>query len=273
MQISQELYSKAQKLDNDQLRSIIRSEKFKGQTSGLSKNYLQTNLIILDKKYALDFMIFCQRNPKACPLVGVTNVGDPIFKTLGNNIDVRTDIPSYNIYENGKFYKTVTEISDFWNEDLIAFAIGCSFTFEHSLLRHGFSIDHINENKVVPMYSTNIKNLKSGPFENTMVVSMRIFKEHQVNEVINICKSFHWAHGRPVHVGNPNELGIANIFEPNWRDSPRSLLKDEVNVFWACGVTPQNAILNSTVPFCISHTPGYMLITDIEEDAEIPILQ
>ena len=165
------------------------------------------------------------------------------------------------------------EISDFWNENLIAFAIGCSFTFEQSLLRNGFSIDHINENKVVPMYSTNIKNLKSGPFENTMVVSMRIFKRYQVNEVINICKSFHWAHGKPIHVGDPNEIGIVNIFEPTWGDSSRSLLKDEVNVFWACGVTPQNAILNSTVPFCISHTPGYMLITDIEEDAEIPILQ
>jgi len=267
------LYNKAKRLNNNQLREIIRSGDYKGQTAGLSKNMLQTNLIILEKKYALDFMIFCQRNPKACPLVGVTNIGDPFFKTLGNNIDVRTDVPSYNIYKNGVFYKTVSEISDLWNENLIAFAIGCSFTFEHSLLRHGFSIDHINENKVVPMYSTNIKNVKSGPFENTMVVSMRIFKKYQVNEVINICKSFHWAHGKPIHVGDPYEIGISNISEPTWGNAPRSLLKDEVNIFWACGVTPQNAILNSTVSFCISDTPGYMLITDIEEDAEIPILQ
>ena len=120
---------------------------------------------------------------------------------------------------------------------------------------------------------TNIKNEKSGPFENTMVVSMRIFKKDQVDKIINICKSFHWAHGKPIHVGDPNEIGINNIFKPTWGDKPRSLLKDEVNMFWACGVTPQNAILNSSVEFCISHTPGYMLITDIKEDAETPILQ
>ena len=138
---------------------------------------LQTNLINLEKKNALDFMIFCQRNPKACPLVGVSDVGSPFLKTLGKNIDVRTDVPSYNIYRDGELHSVVHEINNFWNENLVAFAIGCSFTFEHSLIRNGFTIDHINENKVVPMYKTNIKNVKSGPFGNTMVVSMRIFKK------------------------------------------------------------------------------------------------
>ena len=160
-----------------------------------------------------------------------------------------------------------------WNRNLIAFDIGCSFTFEHSLLRHGFSIDHIDENKVVPMYLVNTKNIKLGPFANTMVVSMRIFKKDQINKVIDICKCFHWDHGSPIHVGNPNEIGIINIAEPAWGNSPRPLLEDELNVFWACGVTPPNSILNSTIPFCISHTPRYMLIKDIEEDAEIPIVQ
>ena len=267
------LYNKAKTLNNDQLRNLIRSGEFKGQTSGLSKNMLQTNLIILEKKYALDFMIFCQRNPKACPLVGVTNVGDPFFNTLGKNIDVRTDIPSYNIYKNGKLFNIIDKIDDLWNENLIAFAIGCSFTFEHALIRHGFTIDHINNNKVVPMYKTNIKNVVSGPFGNTMVVSMRIFKKYQVDSIVKICETFHWAHGKPIHIGKPNEIGIDDIAKPTWGDSPRNLLDDEVNVFWACGVTPQNAILNSNIPLCISHTPGYMLITDIQEDAEIPILQ
>ena len=159
MQKFQDIYLEAKNLNNDQLRKIIRSEKFRGQTSGLSKNYLQTNLIILDKKYALDFMIFCQRNPKACPLVGVTDVGDPFFRTLGNDIDVRHDVPSYNIYSNGKLLKLVNNIADLWSDSLVAFAIGCSFTFEHSLMKHGFKIDHIENNKVVPMYKTNIKNI------------------------------------------------------------------------------------------------------------------
>ena len=267
------LYNKAKTLNNNQLRNLIRSGKFKGQTAGLSKNRLQTNIIILEKKYALDFMIFCQRNPKACPLVGVTDVGDPFFKTLGNNIDVRTDIPSYNIYKDGKLFDTTSKIDNLWSENLIAFAIGCSFTFEHALIRHGFTIDHINNNKVVPMYKTNIKNELSGPFGNTMVVSMRIFEKDQVDDIIKICETFHWAHGKPIHIGNPIEIGIDDIAKPTWGDSPRNLLVNEVNVFWACGVTPQNAILNSSIPFCISHTPGYMLITDIKEDADIPILQ
>ena len=273
MQDLTNIYNIAKTYNNSQLRAVIRSGEYKGQTAGLSKNMLQTNLIILEQKNALDFMIFCQRNPKACPLVGVSDVGSPFLKTLGKNIDVRTDVPSYNIYKAGKLHSTVHEISNLWNENLVAFAIGCSFTFEHSLIRHGFTIDHINENKVVPMYKTNIKNLKSGPFGNTMVVSMRIFKKSHVDNIINICKPFHWAHGKPVHISNPNKIGILNIFEPDWGDAPRPLLEDEVNVFWACGVTPQNAILNSSVPFCISHTPGFMLITDIEENAEIPIMQ
>ena len=273
MQNYEDIYTAAQKLDNDQLRKLIRSEKFKGQTSGLAKNFLQTNLIILDKTYALDFMIFCQRNPKSCPLVGVTDVGDPFFRTLGKDIDVRSDVPSYNVYKNGKFFELTNNIRDLWNENQVAFAIGCSFTFEHALIRHGLKIDHIENNKIVPMYKSSIENEISGPFKNTMVVSMRIFKKSQLSDVIYICQSFYWAHGKPIHIGNPKDIGINDINNPDWGDKPRPLSKDEVTVFWACGVTPQNAILNSHIPFCISHTPGHMLITDITEDAETPILQ
>ena len=192
---------------------------------------------------------------------------------MGSNIDIRTDLPSYNIYRNGKLVDRVNQIENHWNENLIAFAIGCSFTFEHSLMRHGFIIDHIDNNKVVPMYKTNIPNLSSGSFANTLVVSMRIVKKKKINRVYDICKSFHWTHGSPIHFGSPQEIGIAKVKNPDWGDIPRQLLNDEAYVFWACGVTPQNAILNSTVPFCISHTPGYMLITDIKEDADISIWQ
>ncbi len=136
-------------------------------------------------------MIFCQRNPKACPLVRVADIGSPFFRTLGSRIDIRTDVPSYNIYKNGQLFDTVNQIENYWNENLIAFAIGCSFTFEHSLIRHGFSIDHIDNNKVVSMYKTNIQNLSSGPFANTVVVSMRIVKKDKINSFFDICKSFH----------------------------------------------------------------------------------
>ena len=123
------------------------------------------------------------------------------------------------------------------------------------------------------MYKTNIKSKASGPFKNTMVVSMRIFKKNKVSEVIDICQSFHWAHGKPIHIGDSKKIGITDIFSPDWGDKPRKLLDGEVPVFWACGVTPQNAILNSDIAFCISHTPGHMLITDVKEDAETLIIQ
>ena len=260
-------FTDARKLSSQEIRKKIRLEHYNNHTSGLATNKLQANIVILPSKYANEFYNFCKLNPKACPLVGQTKISSPYFNSLGNDIDIRFDVPLYNIYKNGNLVTSVRNIKEYWNNDFIAFAIGCSFSFEDALLVAGLEIDHIKNNKVVPMYKTNIKNKKSGPFNSKMVVSMRIFNQKDINKVKQISRNFSFAHGDPIHIGDPIKIGINNILNPDWGDSPRKKNDNEEYIFWACGVTPQNAIIEAKIPFCVTHTPGHMLITDITENS------
>ena len=260
-------FKDARKLSSKAIRKKIRFELYNNHTSGLAANKLQANIVILPNEYSNDFYNFCKLNPKACPLVGQTKLNNPYFKTLGDDIDIRFDVPLYNIYKNGDLISSVRNIEEYWKNNLIAFAIGCSFSFEDALMNSGLEIDHIKNNTVVPMYKSNIKNVKSGPFKSQMVVSMRIFNKKDVDKVKRISGNFSFAHGEPIHIGNPIEIGINNILNPDWGDSPRAKNDDEEYIFWACGVTPQNAIIEAKIPFCITHTPGHMLITDISENS------
>ena len=260
-------FKDARQLSSKEIRKKIRLELYNNHTSGLATNKLQANIVILPKEYTTDFYNFCKLNSKACPLVGQTKLNNPYFETLGDDIDIRFDVPLYNVYKNGALTCTVKNIENYWNNNFIAFAIGCSFSFEDALLNAGLEIDHITNNKVVPMYRTNIKNKKSGPFNSKMVVSMRIFNQKDINKVKQVSGNFSFAHGDPIHIGNPVEIGINNILSPDWGDSPRKKNDDEEYIFWACGVTPQNAIIEAKIPFCITHTPGHMLITDISENS------
>ena len=260
-------FKDARKLSSQAIRKRIRLEHYNNHTSGLAANKLQANIVILANEYTDDFLNFCKLNPKACPLVGQTKLNDPYFDSLGDDIDIRFDVPLYNIYKNGNLATSVRNIKPYWNDNFIAFAIGCSFSFEDALLKSGLEIDHITNNKVVPMYRTNIKNKKSGPFNSEMVVSMRIFNQKDINKVKQVSGNFSFAHGDPIHIGDPIEIGIKNILSPDWGDSPRIKNEEEEYIFWACGVTPQNAIIEARIPFCITHTPGHMLITDISENS------
>ena len=255
----------ARKLSSKEIRQKIRLELYNNHTSGLAADKLQANIVILPSEYENDFYKFCNSNPKACPLVGQTKLNYPYFDTLGEDIDIRSDVPLYNVYKNGDLVTSVRNIKKYWNDSFIAFAIGCSFSFEDALLNAGLEIDHITNNKVVPMYRTNIKNKKSGPFNSKMVVSMRIFNQKDIDKIKQISGNFSFAHGEPVHIGDPNKIGIDNILNPDWGDTPRKKNEEEEYIFWACGVTPQNAIIEARIPFCITHTPGHMLITDISE--------
>ena len=257
----------ARKLSSKEIRQKIRLELYNNHTSGLAADKLQANIVILPSEYENDFYKFCKSNPKACPLVGQTKLNYPYFDTLGDDIDIRSDVPLYNVYKNGDLFTSVRNINKYWNDSFIAFAIGCSFSFEDALLNAGLEIDHITNNKVVPMYRTNIKNKKSGPFNSKMVVSMRIFNQKDIDKIKQISGNFSFAHGEPVHIGNPNKIGIDNILNPDWGDTPRKKNDEEEYIFWACGVTPQNAIIEAKIPFCITHTPGHMLITDISENS------
>lgn len=254
-----------------EVRAKIRACAYDGHTAGLGKNQLQANLAILPASHALDFMRFCQRNPKPCPLVGVSDTGNPMMTTLGRDLDIRTDIPAYYVYRNGTRAETVTDITGLWQDDFVAFALGCSFTFEHALERVGISLWHIDNNTTVPMFASNIQTVPAGPFGGATVVSMRAIPDARVDEVIEISKRFPMAHGAPLHVGDPAQIGIKDIASPEWGD-PAPVPTGTTPMFWACGVTPQIAITQAKLPICITHKPGAMLITDVADDAETIIL-
>lgn len=254
-----------------EVRGAIRRGRYGSHTAGLGVGCLQANLAIMPEAAALDFMRFCQRNPKPCPLVGVSDTGDPLMRTLGREIDVRSDLPAYNIYRHGRLDVSTTDISDLWREDFVAFALGCSFTFENALLRAGIGIWHIENDTTVPMFRSVIETVPAGQFRGPMVVSMRAVARERVEDVLAICARFPYAHGAPVHVGDPSRIGIGDIAAPDWGD-PAPVAEGQVPVFWACGVTPQVALETAGLPICITHKPGHMLVTDVPEDAEHPVL-
>lgn len=263
-------YQRLRRSDLATLRAEIRAGRYCSHTAGLGAGYLQTNIAILPESHALDFMRFCQRNPKPCPLVGVSDTGNPMMTTLGAEIDIRTDVPAYNIYRDGKLAGSATDISDLWTEDMVAFALGCSFTFEDALMQAGVPLWHIENDTTVPMFRSSIDTVPAGPFSGKMVVSLRFVEPGMVETATAISRRFPLAHGAPVHAGDPAAIGIADVTKPDWGD-PVPVPDGQVPVFWACGVTPQVAIEAARVPLCITHKPGHMLVTDIPEDAEVPI--
>ena len=265
-------FDRLRQADLPALRAEIRAGRYGGHTAGLGAGYLQANIVILPAAAALDFMRFCQRNPKPCPLVGVSDTGDAMMHTLGRDIDIRSDVPAYNIYRHGRLEGTTPDIRDLWTEDMVAFALGCSFTFEHALMQAGIPLWHVENDTTVPMFRTGIDCVPAGPFASKMVVSMRAVDPARLDEVSRIARRYPLAHGAPVHHGNPVDIGITDITRPDWGD-PAPVADDQVPVFWACGVTPQVALEAAAPPLCITHRPGHMLITDIPEDAETPVLK
>ena len=255
----------------DVVRKVIREGRYTSHTAGLASGFLQANLAIMPERYALDFMRFCQRNPKPCPLTGVSDTGNPMMTTLGRDLDIRRDVPAFNIYRNGVLDGSVLDITDYWADDFVAFALGCSFTFEHAVQKAGIDLWHIVHNRTVPMFRSNIQTVPAGPFSGSMVVSMRMIAEEKLELVTEISRKYPLAHGGPVHWGDPAKIGIQDLPKPDWGDAV-PVEEGKIPVFWACGVTPQVAIEKARMPICITHKPGHMLITDIAEDAEIPVL-
>ena len=251
-----------QALSSQALRAHIRAGEHTGNTSGLAPGYVQCNIVILPQDWAGDFLKFCQLNPKPCPLIAsAANPGDTGLPALGD-IDIRTDVPSYRIFENGEFVSEVNDIEDFWRDDLVTFALGCSFSFEEALLADGLDVRNVSEGVNVPMYRSAIDCLPAGPFAGKMVVSMRPFVAADAIRAIQICTRFPAVHGAPVHLGEPTLIGISNIKKPDYGDAV-TIHRNELPVFWSCGVTPQIALENARPPFCVTHRPGCMLVTDM----------
>jgi uncharacterized protein YcsI (UPF0317 family) len=252
-----------------ELRRSIRTGAFIGQTAGQCRGYTQGNLAVLPAAYAADFRRFCELNPKPCPIIGVSEPGSARVPKLGLDLDIRTDISEYCLWENGEYVRDVTDISSLWRDDFVAFVIGCSFSFEEALMEQGIALRHIGQGKNVGMWRTNIETAKAGPFGGPMVVSMRPIKEADVARAIEITGRFPNVHGAPVHVGTPSEIGIADITRPDFGDAIE-IMAGEVPVFWACGVTPQSAIRAARPPVSITHKPGCMLVTDVR-NAELAV--
>ena len=245
------------------LRQLIRKGEFSGNTSGYSQGFVQGNLAIMPQEWANEFLQFCQLNPKPCPVIGMSaNPGDFLLPDLGRDVDIRTDLPRYRIYEEGVMTQEVTDVREFWRDDLVTFLLGCSFSFEESLIADGLEVRNITEGVNVPMYRTNIPCRSAGRFSGTTVVSMRPMKPKDAIRAIQICTRFPSVHGAPLHFGNPEDIGISSINSPDFGDAV-TIRDGEVPVFWACGVTPQVAIEQARPPFCITHSPGHMLVTDI----------
>lgn len=248
----------------DVVRAAIRSGDYTRHTAGLGRGLLQCNLVILPADDADAFQGFCKANAQACPLVGVSEPGIPHIPTLGKTIDLRTDVPRYNIYRDGVQDGQVFDLLDIWQDDWVAFALGCSFTFERALIEAGIAMRHVEQDRTVPMYVTSKPTVSSGPFGGTLVVSMRPIKYEDVEQVKKISGRYPLAHGAPVQVGDPSKLGINDLDTPSWGDRI-DVLDGEVPVFWACGVTPQVAIRTARPTICVTHAPGSMLITDLDE--------
>lgn len=246
-----------------QLRQHIRAGRFSAHTSGYAAGFVQTNLVILPKEWAGDFLRFCQFNPKPCPLIAMTDApGEYQLPTLGEDIDIRTDVPRYCVYRDGQLQEEVSQIHSYWRDDLVTFLLGCSFSFEEALLADGLEVRNISAGVNVPMYRTNLPCRPAGRFAGNMVVSMRPMLPADGIRAIQICSRFPAVHGAPVHFGDPAAIGINDLARPDYGD-PVTLNPGEVPLFWACGVTPQAAIASARPPLCITHSPGHMLVTDI----------
>lgn len=248
-----------------EVRSAIRGGRWAGQTAGLAPGYVQANLVILPAEDARDFQEFCERNPKPCPLLGITSPGDPRPLGVAPEADLRTDLPRYRVYERGTLVAEPTDIASFWRSDLVGFLLGCSFTFESALVEAGVPMRHLEHGRGVPMWRTNRECELAGPFSGPLVVSMRPIPEHQVELTYEITGRFPRVHGAPVHAGDPDELGIEDLAHPDWGDPP--VIEDgDVPVFWACGVTPQAVAMACRPEFMITHAPGHMFVTDLTID-------
>ncbi|WP_273715425.1 putative hydro-lyase [Leuconostoc mesenteroides] len=245
-----------------EFREKVRNNEYQKPTAGICPGYAQTNLIVLPWEDAYDFLLFAQRNPKPIPILEVTEVGSRELQTLGNDIDVATDFPKYRIYRNGKMFDEYLSVVDFWREDLVSFLIGCSFSFEDLLVDAGIEIRHITEKANVAMFNTNIPLKQAGKFSGNMVVSMRPIKSSQIATAVNVTNRLPGVHGAPIQIGNPAEIGIYDLANPDYGDAV-TINENEIPVFWACGVTPQAAVMASKPKFAITHSPGHMLITNI----------
>lgn len=247
-----------------EVRRACREGSWSGPTPGLAPGYAQANLVVLPRDWAWDFLLFCQRNPQPCPLIDVTEAGAVAPPLAAPEADLRCDLPRYRVWNDGELVDELADVSSLWRDDLVSFLIGCSFTFESELLRHGLRVRHLEASCNVPMYKTNTACRSAGRFHGPMVVSMRPYAPADAIRAVQVTAAFPGSHGAPVHLGLPEAIGIGDLSRPDYGDSV-PVHPGELPVFWACGVTPQAVLQAAMPPFAITHSPGCMFVTDLRD--------
>ena len=244
------------------VREKIRAQEITFPTAGMAAGFAQANLVILPGEWAAEFEEFCRLNPFPCPVLEIVR-GTPETHAMGEGGNLVTDIPEYFIYENGVHTATVRDASAYWRDDFVGFLIGCSFSFEEALMREGIEVRHIAQGRNVPMYKTNVPTKRAGRFFGPTVCSMRPMTPENARRAYDITAKMPNVHGAPLHMGDPAGIGIADVMRPDYGE-PVDIYDGEIPVFWPCGVTPQAAVENAKPPIVITHSPGHMFITDIE---------
>jgi uncharacterized protein YcsI (UPF0317 family) len=241
-------------------RLAMRRGQWTGATTFRVPGYVQCNLVVLPKAEAYDFLVFCQRNPRPCPVIEVTDPGDSEPRFSAPGADLRTDLARYAVYRDGVCMEEVTDITHLWRNDSVAFLIGSSLTFDAALARAGVPLDH-----GVWVLDTTLPTVPAGRFAGPLVVTMRLMTPAQAVIATQLTARFPFNHGAPIHLGDPALIGADlehTLFGPPVPTLPPGLLP----VFWACGVTPQRVALAAKVPFMITHKSGHGFITDLKAD-------
>ena len=250
--------------DPAKLRELIRTGKWTTPTSGAAPGFVQANLVMLPEAEAFHFLLFCVRNPKPCPILDVLEPG-AVEPAIARDADLRSDLPRYRMFEKGEMKKEVEDVSAYFDDGMVSFLLGCSFSFENAMLANGLPIRNMEEGKNVSMYITSIPCRSAGPFSAPMVVSMRPMTPQQAVRAVQVTTRFHLTHGAPIHFGDPDKIGIKDINTPEFGD-PVTIKPDEIPVFWACGVTSQLAATSAPISRVITHAPGHMFVSDLKDE-------
>ncbi|WP_323022995.1 D-glutamate cyclase family protein [Pararhodobacter sp.] len=244
------------------LRLEARAGRLSGPTGSMAPGLAQANLALIPARLAEDFEAFLRANPAAFPLLARGRAGDPTLPELGADIDLRTDLPRYRVFRDGAPVAMPTDITDLWRDDLTAFAIGCSLSFEADLVAAGVTLRCHAPGLTCSAFDTDLPLTPSGPFGGRLVVSMRAVPAGQVALAEAVTRAHPQSHGAPVHVGDPVVIG-ADLGRPIDGIGLTDIRPGEVPVFWACGVSLERAIAHAAPDLAITHAPGHMLITDL----------
>ena len=239
-------------------RLACRQGRYAGPTRGVALGYLQCNLVMIREVYAYEFLLYCQRNQRACPVLEVCDAGDAVPHQTAPDADLRTDLPRYSVYREGRRLADVTDARELWRPDFVSFLIGSGITFDQALQDAGVPTD-----KDRWVLRTTLPTIPAGRFHGPMAVTMRWLTPEQAIRAVKVTTRYPFNHGAPIHIGDPAVIG-ADLADPIVGPPVDKIRDGVVPVFWACGVTPQEAALAAGIDVMVTHAPAHGFVTDWE---------